>query len=364
MSMSKRQWIDQPSTIREGESIDLEKLSTFLRSHLPSAKGEITIKQFPGGFSNLTYAITVGEQEFVLRKPPFGANIKSGHDMGREYKILAALDSAGYKKVPRPIVYEEENTVLGAPFYLMERVQGVILRYVMPKEMYPNKDAMSAIASSWLDTFVELHALDIQEINLEDLGKPDGYTKRQIDGWGRRYFKAKTDEIPKLEQALKWLEKEQPKTSNVALIHNDFKYDNLVLDPNDWTNVLAILDWEMATIGDSLMDLGTSIGYWVNTNDPDFMRQMKLSPTHLPGNPKRGEIVHQYALRSGREIQNPVFLYVYGLFKIAVIVQQIYARYKQGHTKDPRFATLIEGVKAIGEISSQAIERNKIDDLF
>ena len=168
----------------------------------------------------------------------------------------------------------------------------------------------------------------------------------------KRYFNAKTDEIPKLERALEWLNRNQPKESGVALIHNDYKYDNLVLSPDDWTNILALLDWEMATLGDPLLDLGTSIGYWINPNDPEFMRALKLSPTHLEGNPKRGEIIQQYAVKSGRNVDHAVFLYVYGLFKIAVIAQQIFMRYKQGLTKDIRFASLIDGVKLIGEIGS------------
>jgi aminoglycoside phosphotransferase (APT) family kinase protein len=357
------EWNDQPVTARKGEELDVSKLATFLAPHIGVIDSKLVIRQFPGGYSNLTYALSIGNHEWVLRRPPIGANIKSGHDMNREFSILSALENH-YTKIPKPLIYSENLSIMGCPFYIMERVAGVILRPNMPTEMRPSPTLMSGIADAWLDTLIELHKVDYGAAGLGDLGRPDGYVQRQIEGWGKRYFNAKTDEVPKLEEALKWLEANQPSSSAVSLIHNDFKYDNLVLSAGDWTDVKAVLDWEMATIGDPLMDLGTSIGYWVNHDDPDFMLQMKLSPTHLPGNPKRGEIMHQYALKSGKEISNPVFLYVYGLFKIAVIAQQIYARYKQGFSKDPRFAGLIDGVRAMGEMANRAIERKKVDDLY
>jgi len=363
MNKPSNHWNDQAVATRKGEELDAKKLLEFLKNQVEGLEGELAIAQFPGGYSNLTYALTLGDHHWVLRRPPVGANIKSGHDMGREFKILSALQGH-YGKVPKPLAYTEDVSIMGCPFYVMERVPGVILRSAMSKEMYPKPELMQGIADAWLDTLVELHEVDYKRAGLADFGKPDGYIGRQIEGWGKRYFNAKTDEVPKLEKAWKWLEANMPEGTHTALIHNDFKYDNLVLSEDDWTKVLAVLDWEMATLGDPLMDVGTSIGYWVNPDDPDFMRQLNLSPTHLPGNPKRGEIIHQYALKSGREITNEVFLYVYGLFKIAVIVQQIYARYKQGFSQDARFASLIQGVKTIGEIADRAIERRKIDDLF
>lgn len=358
-----QEWNDQPVSTRRGEELDAQKLNKFLAPYLGNPNLELEIRQFPGGYSNLTYALSDGDREWVLRRPPSGANIKSGHDMSREFRILSALDGH-YSKIPRPVVYGDDLSIMGCSFYVMERVEGVILRPNMPSEMRPSPELMSGIANAWLDTLVELHQVDYETAGLGEFGKPEGYVQRQVEGWGKRYFNAKTDEVPKLEKALKWLETNQISSSTTSLIHNDFKYDNLVLSATDWTEVRAVLDWEMATIGEPLMDLGTSIGYWVNHDDPDFMLQMKLSPTHLPGNPKRGEIIHQYALKSGSEIPNPVFLYVYGLFKIAVIAQQIYARYKQGFSKDPRFAALIDGVRAMGEMADRAIEKKKVDDLF
>lgn len=356
-------WTDRPTQIRKGEELPLEKLQAFLNDNLEGANGELVVEQFPSGFSNLTYLIKLGEQQYVLRRPPFGANIKSAHDMGREYKILSAL-SKTYPKAPKPLLYTEEENVLGAPFYVMERVQGVILRPNMPKEMHPEKSIMSGIANELIDTFVELHNVDYQSVGLGDLGRPEGYVERQVVGWTKRYFKAKTDEIAEIEKAAQWLADNMPKEVNPSLIHNDFKYDNVVLDGNDWTKITAVLDWEMATVGDPLMDLGTSIGYWVNPNDPDFMKMLNLTPTTLPGNPTRGEVVELYAQRSGRNIDHAIFYYIYGLFKIAVIVQQIYARYKKGYTQDKRFAKLNHAVKGCGVMALQAIAKKQIDDLF
>lgn len=356
-------WTDESSGIRKGEEIDVSSLEKYLKKQLPKTEGALIIEQFPKGFSNLTYLLKLGDRQLVLRRPPFGANIKSAHDMGREYKILKAL-SKTYAKAPLPYFYTEDEAVIGAPFYVMERVQGVILRPKMPKEMHPAADTMHEVANGLIDTFVELHEVDYQAVGLGDLGRPEGYVERQIQGWTKRYFKSKTDEIPALEKAAEWLNDHIPQESDAALIHNDFKYDNIVLKADDWTKVLAVLDWEMSTLGDPLMDLGTSIGYWVNQNDPEWLQKLALSPTTLPGNPSRGEVVERYAQKSGRDVGNIVFYYVYGLFKIAVIVQQIYYRYKKGYTQDQRFANLIDAVRGLGATAMQAIGKKRIDDLF
>jgi aminoglycoside phosphotransferase (APT) family kinase protein len=299
----------------------------------------------------------------VLRRPPFGANIKSAHDMAREYQILSRLYPV-WDKVPRPVLYCDDEAVIGAPFYLMERVNGVILRPRMPEEMIPPPAIMAGIADGLIDTLVELHALDYRAAGLADFGRPEGYVERQIKGWTQRYHRAKTDEIPEMEQVAEWLNVHVPVESTASIIHNDYKYDNLVLDADDWTRVIAVLDWEMATLGDPLMDLGTSIAYWVDPGDPEVMQQLRLSPTNLPGNPSRAEVVERYAARSGRDVSNIVFYYTYGLFKVAVIVQQIYYRYRKGHTKDPRFANLNFAVQMCGTFAWQAVQKKRIDNLF
>ncbi len=356
------EWIDRPQPVRAGEEVNVARLEAFLRERLPGFEGPLEVEQFPRGFSNLTYLVRAGSRELVLRRPPMGAAIKSAHDMGREHRILSRL-SGVYDKAPTPLVFCDDPDVLGAPFYVMERVEGVILRPKMPAAMHPPPERMAAIADGLIDTLAELHAVDFEAAGLGDLGRPEGYVRRQIDGWIGRYEKARTDEIPEMADVAAWLDTRAPAESGAALIHNDFKYDNLILDPADAERVVAVLDWEMATLGDPLMDLGTSLGYWVDPDDPPELRQLALSPTLLPGNPSRAELVQRYASVSGREVDNPVFYYVYGLFKIAVIVQQIYARYRQGHTRDPRFAGLIEGVRACSRVALRAATLGRIDRL-
>lgn len=360
--MSKK-WNDQAVAVRKGEEPNLEKLRASLLQNLPEWEGELSVEQFPGGFSNLTYLLHAGEKQFVLRRPPFGANIKSGHDMGREFRILTALSKI-YKKVPKPLFFEEKPDILGAPFYVMERVNGVILRSKMPAGMQPDAATMSGIADEMVRTFSELHAIDYKAIGLGDLGRPAGYVERQINGWASRYYKSKTDDLPAIEKVIRWLQEHLPGESGASLIHNDFKYDNLVLDPNDWTHILAVLDWEMSTLGDPLMDLGTSLGYWVNADDPDWLKKLALSPTTLPGNPLRSDLVEMYHKASGREVGHVIFYYVYGLFKISVITQQIYFRFKKGFTQDERFASLNQVVGGLGTMAMQAILKNKLDNLF
>ena len=354
-------WTDQPRAVRKGEELDTEVLAGYLAAHV--GEGELVVEQFPSGFSNLTYLIRLGERQLVLRRPPFGAKVKSGHDMGREFKILSHL-SPVYPKVPQPLHFCEDPSVLGAPFYVMERVEGIILRPKMPAEMIPPPERMARIAHAFVDTFAELHAVDYEAAGLGDLGRPEGYVQRQIEGWTRRYQNARTDDLPEIDTVAAWLAANLPAEAGRALIHNDFKYDNIVLDPADWGRVVAVLDWEMATLGDPLMDLGTSLGYWLDPDDPPQLQQLSLSPTTLPGNPSRAELAQRYAEQSGRDIDHLVFYYVYGVFKIAVIIQQIYFRYKQGHTKDPRFAHLIHAVRGCGMLGAQALHKGRIDKLF
>jgi len=356
-------WMDAPRAVREGEELDRDKLEAYLQAHLPEAGGDLEIQQFPSGYSNLTYFLKLGERELVLRRPPFGANIKTAHDMGREYHILSHLAPV-WDKAPTPLLHCTDETVLGAPFYLMERVRGVILRPRMDAAMHPEPNTMRRIGEALVDTLVELHSIDYQAAGLGELGRPEGYVQRQIEGWSKRYFKAKTDEVSEIEQLARWLADHQPPEQGATLIHNDFKYDNLVLDPADWSHIIAVLDWEMATVGDPLMDLGTSLGYWINPDDPELMQQFKLSPTYLPGNPSREEVVQRYAQQSSRPVDNIVFYYAYGLFKIAVILQQIYYRYKKGYTKDPRFAPLHFAVRLCGTVGLQAVEKQRLDGLF
>ncbi|MBI3242502.1 MAG: phosphotransferase family protein [Chloroflexi bacterium] len=350
-------WIDQPASVRAGEALDPAQLESYLREHLPGVGGPLTIQQFPGGYSNLTYLLRAGGHELVLRRPPFGANIKGGHDMGREYRILAALHPA-YHKVPKPLAYCEDVSVIGAPFYVMERVRGVILRNNTPEGLTLEPSLMRRLCFSLIETLADLHRLDYVAAGLGDLGKPQGYVERQVEGWTKRYANAQTDDIAEMEQVGVWLAANRPPDSAPALIHNDFRCDNVLLDPADLTRPVALLDWEMATIGDPLMDVGTTLAYWAEAGAPAVMQDFSL--VGRPGFINRQEFIERYASQSGRDLSNILFYYVCGLFKLGVIVQQIYARYKKGLTHDERFRPLIFVVRACGQMAARAIEKNRL----
>jgi aminoglycoside phosphotransferase (APT) family kinase protein len=355
-------WNDQAAAVRPGEELDSDKLRAYLDQHLPGLHGPLTVAQFPAGHSNLTYLLRVGERELVLRRPPLGAKVKTAHDMGREYRILSHLVEV-YPRVPRPLLYCQDESVLGAPFYVMERLAGVILRASAPQGLDLSPALMRGLAEHFVDNLVEIHGVDYEAAGLGELGHPAGYVKRQIEGWSRRYQNARTDDVPDVERVAAWLAEHMPPGAGAALIHNDYKYDNLVLDPGDLSRIIGVLDWEMATVGDPLMDLGTTLGYWVDADDPEEMRALSFGLTTLPGNLGRRELVQRYATQSGHDLSNVLFYYVYGLFKIIVIVQQIYARYKAGLTQDQRFAMMIHIVRLLGQAAVLAIEKGRIDDL-
>jgi aminoglycoside phosphotransferase (APT) family kinase protein len=355
--------LDAARPVRSGEELDLAHLEPYLREHLPAWKGPLTLTQFPGGHSNLTYLLQLGERQIVLRRPPFGSKVKTAHDMGREHRILSRLHAV-YGKAPRALLYCEDLAVIGAPFYLMERVEGVVLRGVRPKGVDLDAVTMRRLSESTVDGLGELHAVDYAAAGLGDLGHPEGYVKRQVVGWSERYVKSRTDDIPQMESVARWLAEHQPRREPTAtLIHNDFKYDNLVLDPGDLTKIRAVLDWEMATVGDPLMDLGTTLGYWIDPDDTEPMRLLPFGPASLPGNLKRLEVVERYARTTGRDVGDMLFYYAYATFKVAVIAQQIYYRYKQGLTQDERFAAMISGVQILASQAARAVELGRIERL-
>ena len=349
--------------VRPGEELPEPALREFLHSSglLTDTDSPMGVQQFKNGYSNLTYLLEFEQKEYVLRRPPFAAP-KRGHDMGREYKVLEKLHKV-FPKAPEAFVYSEDPQILGAPFYIMEKVDGIILSAREAQKRQPAPKSFQTIANSWLDTFVELHNLDYREAGLESLGKPAGYVERQVTNWSAQYKAAATDEVVSAEKVMAWMQDHQPKAYQHSLIHNDYKYDNLVFKDDSWQEVAAILDWEMCTLGDPLMDLGTSLGYWTTASDPEFMKLGLPSPTVLPGNPLRSEIVGAYAAGSGSDVSNLVFYYAYGLFKVAVIAQQIYFRYKHGYTSDPRFSELDKASALCCDTAWRAIQKNQIDDL-
>ena len=347
--------------VRKGEELPAVKLKQFLQENhlIGSIESELFVKQFTHGYSNLTYLLSIENKEYVLRKPPIGA-IKRGYDMSREFKVQSAVKKE-FSKVPKMFAYTDDAAVLGSEFYIMEKVEGIILNFKEAKKRDIPANDYKTIANAWLDAFTELHQLDYDAIGLTNLGKPEGYVERQVTNWGKQYLKAATKDVPSAEKVMQWMQENQPKNYQHCLIHNDYKYDNVVFKDNSWKEITAVLDWEMATLGDPLMDLGTSLGYWTLASDHDFVKQGIPSPTIFEGNPMRSEIVASYAKKSGRDIHNMVFYYVFGLFKIAVIAQQIYYRYSKGLTSDPRFANLDKAAELCCNLALKSIKTNSID---
>jgi aminoglycoside phosphotransferase (APT) family kinase protein len=352
--------IDRPKEVRSGEELPLETLTPYLKAHLPEVAGrELSVQQFPSGHSNLTYFVKAGELEYVLRRPPFGNKVKSAHDMEREYRILSKLHAA-YPLAPETVAFCEDESVIGAKFYMMRRLKGVIIRKQLPPGLTLDADTLGRLNSNLVDNLVRIHSVDYRAAGLGDLGKPDGYVERQVTGWTKRYADSQTDDIPAMTEVAKWLADHLPKESGSALIHNDYKLDNVVLAEDDLTNIVGVLDWEMSTIGDPLMDLGTFLGYWVEPGDHDALQIMKWGPTTEPGAFTRADIVARYEEKSGRTVTNPVYYFVFGMFKTAVVIQQIYSRYKKGLTKDERFAIMIMGVHALAQKAAEHIETGKV----
>jgi len=353
---SLERWLDRAKPVRAGEEVELETVARYLREHISEipADAELSIEQFPAGHSNLTYLVRAGGHEYVMRRPPFGSKVKSAHDMGREYRVLAGL-SRVYPLVPEPLVYCEDESVMGAKFYVMRRIPGIILRKDLPPGLELSPAQVTKLHYELVDRLAELHALDPAAAGLADLGRPDGYIERQVDGWTERYRASKTDDIPSVDELARWLAEHRPKESHATLIHNDYKLDNVVLDPDEPTRIIGVLDWEMATRGEPLMDLGTTLSYWVDAEDEVEFHAIRWGPTTIPGSLTRREIVRRYAEKSGRDVENILFFYCFGLFKTAVVLQQIYYRYKQGLTQDERFAMLIFGVRLLADRGVQAI---------
>lgn len=339
---------DAPREVRPGEELDTAKLAAFM--NVPS----VEVQQFPRGHSNLTYLVRAGDREYVLRRPPFGSRVKSAHDMGREARILTRLHPV-FPLAPAVVSICDDPAVLGAPFYLMERVSGAILRGPTPKDAALSADEVRALCESFVRTLVALHAVDWRAAGLE--GKPEGYVRRQVEGWTRRWHDARTAEVPDVDAVARWLAERIPAERGAAFIHNDYKYDNIVLDPSMPSRVVGVLDWEMSTVGDPLMDLGMAVGYWVEEGDPEPLKAFAFGPTFLPGSFTRAQIVQRYGELAGRDVSGMLFYYVFALFKLVVIIQQIYKRYVEGSTRDERFAALGMGVQIVARAAVEAAAR-------
>jgi len=354
---------DQAGMVRAGEELDISRLEPFLREHLDCGGGSVSVDQFPSGHSNLTYLLRVGSRELVVRRPPFGSKVRSAHDMSREYRVLSKLHRE-YSVAPRALLYCDDLSILNAPFYVMEPIRGLIIRREPPPGVPFPPETARGLSEAFIDNLACLHRLDYAAIGLADLGRPQGYLERQVNGWVDRYYNSKTHDLSEVERISAFLTARMPavlrKEQDARLIHNDYKYDNLVLDPEDVTKIVGVLDWEMCTIGDPLTDLGTALAYWTDPQDPEDFQEIHSAPTTLPGTLTRTELIERYAAVTDRDPNDMVFYLTFARFKVAVIIQQIYYRYAQGLTQDERFAVLPKRIHALLRMSWRCAENGTI----
>jgi aminoglycoside phosphotransferase (APT) family kinase protein len=329
---------DRP--VRAEDAFDVAAVDAWLREAgvdgLGDAARRPAVRQFAGGSSNLTYLLRYRERDLILRRPPPGTKAGSAHDMAREHRIQSLL-RPHFPYVPEMVALCTDHALLGSDFYVMERVEGVTPRHEMPPEIGTDPALMRALSERFVDLLAELHAIDAAAAGLGELGRGAGYVGRQVAGWSERYRRARTWNVPSFERVMRWLDERQPADVRICPIHNDFRFDNLVLDRADPLQVRGVLDWELATLGDPLMDLGSSLAYWVQGDDGPGTRRFRRQPTHLPGMPTRHEVVERYCATTGLAVADWPFYEVFGLFRLAGIVQQIYYRYHHKQTRNPAF---------------------------
>ena len=335
--------------VRASENLDWKRLADYLRGELDIGNGEMEVEQFPGGHSNLTYLIRFGQTELVLRRPPFGPVPPRAHDMARESRVLSAVHPH-FPLAPRPLVLCEDTSVIGSVFYVMERRRGLVIRTEEPPQMTPMLRAR--ISAGVVDTLADLHAVDVVGYGLDSLGKPAGFVARQIRGWTERWHGSKTAEVPEMEALAAWLEPRIPADpERPALVHGDYKLDNVMLDVAQPERLAGVFDWEMSAIGDPLIDIGILLCYWVHV--ANAQDSALATVTTRDGWYGRDEILERYAARSGRNLDSIALYEVFALFKVAVVIQQIYARYVRGQTDDPRFSVFGERVGTLAGIASR-----------
>ena len=342
--------------VREEDAFDVRAVAAWLREHADEPTGldgTPEVRQFPGGASNLTFQLSYPGRELILRRPPGGTKAPGAHDMGREFTIQSRL-APFFDYVPAMVAFCQDESVIGSDFYVMDKLPGTILRADVPDDLTLSEDDARALCGRFLDVLVELHSVDVGATGLSDIGKGTGYVARQVGGWSGRYRKARTDNVGDLETVMAWLDAHQPDDVANCVIHNDFRLDNVVLDwrePGDPLRILGVLDWEMATLGDPLMDLGGALAYWIQADDDAVFRRLRRQPSDLPGMLTREEMVRAYAERSGRVVSPEQwrFYEVFGLFRLAVIAQQIYYRFHLGQTSNPAYEEFLPMVRYLDE---------------
>lgn len=342
------------AAVREGEELDLAALTEFLDGRIDGVKYGLELKQFTGGRSNLTYLLRLGNTEYVLRRAPLGPLAPKAHDMVREYRLLEKLHPH-FPLVPEVFLLCEDADVIGAPFYLMERRQGVVIRTGIPPGFAGIPDTEAQVSRAFVDCLAGLHSLDVFRTDLVSIGKPDGFLERHLRGWVERWYRAETEPLPDMDRVINWLTEQIPVSGRPSLIHNDFRVDNLMLDSGDPGRIVAVLDWEMATVGDPLVDLGLTLCYYLRRGAPGEWRQPLFDN---PGWFSRQQVLDRYAEKTGCDLSRIAWYEVLGIFKLAVILRQIYFRYFRGQTKDQRFKNYHLRIRALVEAALGDIEQN------
>ena len=350
--------LDTANPVRKGEEIDSDAVTEYLISQGIALQGQPEVTQFSGGASNWTYRLKYANRDLILRRPPKGTKAKSAHDMVREYKVQKALQSQ-YPLVPNMVALCTDDRVIGCDFYVMDRIEGIIPRANLPKALTLSEQQVSELCRQVVDALIDLHKVDYtQNPDLVALGKGEGYCERQVMGWDKRYEQARTPDVPDFADVRQWLTANTPTDVKTSVIHNDWRFDNVILDPNNPTNIIGVLDWEMATIGDPLMDLGCALAYWIQADDNAVMKATRRQPTNLPGMMTRAEVVEYYLKRTGLKVNNWRFYEVFGVFRLAAIAQQIYYRYYHQQTDNPAFKDFGVIVNALHERCVELIEKN------
>jgi aminoglycoside phosphotransferase (APT) family kinase protein len=343
--MDSREVSDDTISVRPDERFDEERLAVYLKGELPGADRLLRVRQFGGGAANLTYLLDYGIVEYVLRRPPLGPVARSAHDMGREYSVLSVLHRV-YPYAPRAFLYCDDVAIIGAPFFIMERKRGVVVRRSLPDAFANIPDAPRRMSEALVEALAEFHAIDYVAVGLGELGRPEGFVERQIEGWYRRWQAATTGTamtgLPEMERVYQWLRDHRPLTAGHSLVHNDYKLDNVMLAADDPGRLVAVFDWDMCTLGDPLADLGALLAYWTEPSDPSYFQAISMMPASELGFLTRAELIARYAESSGRSVENVHFYHALGLYRLAVILAQIYVRYLRGQTQDARFAAFGE----------------------
>ena len=351
--------VEPPETapIRPGEQLDWPALDRYLRQQLPELSGELTVLQFPSGSANLTYLLRFGPQELVLRRPPFGVVAPGAHDMRREYRVLSKLWRV-FDRAPRAYVFCDDHAVVGADFVVMERRRGEVIRGTIPASMAGHPDVGRRIALALVDAMADLHLLDPEAAGVGDLGKPEGFVARQVSGWKHRWDLVRPDDGPALmDELADRLTASLPITTRVSIVHNDLKLDNCQFDPADPDRVQSIFDWDMTTLGDPLIDLGTLLNYWPDPGDPPTERRVSHEGLLAMGLPSRAEITSRYAERTGIDVSAAGWYEAFAQWKTGVVIQQLHNRWVRGESTDPRMETIADRLPVLADTASRLLDR-------